>query len=934
MMTGKLSLVFGIFFIFNVTQTLKGQSPTYPIVFNEYCVSNTPTGYTDEKGVLNDYVELFNNHTSAINLTSFYLSNDRNNLAKWKFPSNYPQLQVATYAIIWLSGKNTNVGGNVHTNFTMEQCKNQWLILSNGSGVVYDSVFIQSTKAGHVRGRVDYDNIGSGAWKIFTTKSPGFANGAPSASNYAPTPKIFLSGTTNYTGTVNTGSFLTDATKNAIIVLENQQYDTASSCYDIFYTLNGHYPVPFYNGSDVFDTYYFKYADSLTAIPMQSTTIIRAIAVPKPNSTICPINTLPSFCETNTYFVDVEHNAFDTNFGVISLSLDRADTGWFNAQGTYAASVHVEYYDQKKQISEGYGMITRPIQEEWRTAQKGFYITKDDRLGSGCNFEGNIFNVEGLGTTTRTVFPALHLKGGDYESHSVISGSTGSASTESYGTGVRDVVMQSIAAKYNLNVSPLHIKPVIAFVNGKYWGVYDLREIYDRFYEEFYNGQAQTALDLNFVHTAQEGAVSYWDGPYPALGADFNAEVYNVVRTRPMTNGNDYNKVMANMDKASLIDYMILNSYGMNADLWGNNVALAKGGDKTKPGGKWHFYLWNMPSAFNYTNVTPTGNIIPSPSKSPCFLYNTVNSTFLYTPTLRAYNGMGNIMTKLMSSLQGNAGFQLEYKNRYQDLMNGPLSCVNIEKQFDFVYKLYSKEMKYHEDPGSTPFPGKFNSKIDNWDSNMVKLRKFISNRCFVLETGLNAKGCFGAAGPFNLSVDVQPTGAGQVKLNTTLLENYVWEGKYYQTNLSFKAIPINSDYVFHHWEFTGPSPIDGILSKDSVIVNFNTGGNVVAVFTDKRNGINNSDENANVPNGFTPNGDGINDIFRPLGSSEFVSEFEMTVWNRWGQEVFRSTDPLNGWDGKFKGQDAQSGVYAYIINYKSIYKELKMVKGNVTLTR
>lgn len=933
MMTGKLALVFGIFFIFNVTQTSKAQSPTYPIVFNEYCVSNTPAGHTDEKGVLNDYVELYNNHTSAISLSGFYLSNDRNNLAKWKFPSNYPQIQVSSYTIIWLSGKNTSTGGNFHTNFTIEQCKNQWIILSNASGVVYDSVFVRATKAGHVRGRVDYDNIGSGAWKIFTTKSPGFSNGTPSADDYAPKPKIYLSGATNYTSAINSGTFVVDAGASlATIGFGNGSLDTAG-CFDVFYTKNGNYPIPFYNGTTVFGEY-FKYEDTTAGITIDETTMLRAISVPKPNNASCPVNTLPSFCETNTYFVGQEHSDFDSNFGVISIALDQSDANWFDSQGTYATTVHVEYYDKKNQLSEGYAMINRPVQEEWKTAQKGFYITKDDRLGSGCNFEGNIFNVEGLGTTTRTVFPALHLKAGDYESHSEMAGATGTNVNNSYGTGIRDVVMQSLAAKYNLNVSPLHIKPVVAFINGKYWGVYDLREIYDRFYEEFYNKQAQTNLDLNFVHNCQEGAVSYWDGPYPALGADFNAEVYNIVKTRPMSNANDYNKVMANLDKASFIDYMILNSYGMNADFWCNNVSLAKGGDKSKPGSKWHFYLWNMPSAFNYTNVTPTGNIIANSSTSPCFLYNTVNSTFLYVPTTRAYNGMGNIMTKLMSSLQGNVSFQLEYKNRYQDLLNGPLKCETIVEHFEYVHKLYSKEMKYHEDPSSTPTAGKFATMPDSWEINAGKLDTLIRNRCYAVASSLNTKGCFGAAGPFNLSVDVSPPGSGQVKLNTTLLENYIWNGLYYQTNLSFKAIPTSTAYVFHHWEFTGPAPIDGNTGKDSVIVNFNTGGEVVAVFTDKRNGVNNSDQNANVPTGFTPNGDGINDIFRPLGSSEYVSEFEMTIWNRWGQEVFRSTDPLTGWDGNYNGQGAQTGVYAYIINYKDIYGDLKMTKGNVTLTR
>ena len=82
---------------------------------------------------------------------------------------------------------------------------------------------------------------------------------------------------------------------------------------------------------------------------------------------------------------------------------------------------------------------------------------------------------------------------------------------------------------------------------------------------------------------------------------------------------------------------------------------------------------------------------------------------------------------------------------------------------------------------------------------------------------------------------------------------------------------------------------------------------------------ISSEGEMANVPTGFTPNGDGINDIFKPLGSAEFATEYQMTIWNRWGQEVFRSTDPLVGWDGNYKGAQALTGVYAYWISYKNI---------------
>jgi gliding motility-associated-like protein len=59
-----------------------------------------------------------------------------------------------------------------------------------------------------------------------------------------------------------------------------------------------------------------------------------------------------------------------------------------------------------------------------------------------------------------------------------------------------------------------------------------------------------------------------------------------------------------------------------------------------------------------------------------------------------------------------------------------------------------------------------------------------------------------------------------------------------------------------------------------------------------------------------------------------------MTIWNRWGEEVFRSTSPQQGWDGNYKGTQAITGVYAYVIKYKDPEGESKVFSGNVTLTR
>jgi hypothetical protein len=77
---------------------------------------------------------------------------------------------------------------------------------------------------------------------------------------------------------------------------------------------------------------------------------------------------MPSFCETNTYFVDPQHQLFDESFGIISLAVDNfsGDTAWFTNMGNPpSTTIHVEYYDKKKQISEGYGLINRPPQEAW-----------------------------------------------------------------------------------------------------------------------------------------------------------------------------------------------------------------------------------------------------------------------------------------------------------------------------------------------------------------------------------------------------------------------------------------------------------------------------------------------------------------------------------------------------------------------------------------
>lgn len=90
------------------------------------------------------------------------------------------------------------------------------------------------------------------------------------------------------------------------------------------------------------------------------------------------------------------------------------------------------------------------------------------------------------------------------------------------------------------------------------------------------------------------------------------------------------------------------------------------------------------------------------------------------------------------------------------------------------------------------------------------------------------------------------------------------------------------------------------------------------------------------VPNAFTPNGDGYNDYFFPRQLlSESVSRFKLQVFNRWGQIIFETTNlDGRGWDGRFNDKDQPIGVYLYRIQVDFTSGRQESHDGNVTLLR
>lgn len=96
------------------------------------------------------------------------------------------------------------------------------------------------------------------------------------------------------------------------------------------------------------------------------------------------------------------------------------------------------------------------------------------------------------------------------------------------------------------------------------------------------------------------------------------------------------------------------------------------------------------------------------------------------------------------------------------------------------------------------------------------------------------------------------------------------------------------------------------------------------------------SESKLEFPNAFSPNGDGINDIYRakqPDGYKSIV-EFHAYIFNRWGQKLYEWTDVTQGWDGTYKGSPVKEGVYFVLVKAKGADGREYNIKKDVNLLR
>lgn len=87
-------------------------------------------------------------------------------------------------------------------------------------------------------------------------------------------------------------------------------------------------------------------------------------------------------------------------------------------------------------------------------------------------------------------------------------------------------------------------------------------------------------------------------------------------------------------------------------------------------------------------------------------------------------------------------------------------------------------------------------------------------------------------------------------------------------------------------------------------------------------------------PNAFSPNGDGMNDVYRAKTDYQSIVEFKAVIYNRWGQKLYEWNDPAGGWDGTYKGNPVKQGVYYVQVTAKGADGRRFNIKKDVNLLR
>jgi len=331
------------------------------------------------------------------------------------------------FKMVFCSKRNLVSGNQYHPNFNLSQTEGDWIILSNPAAVVVDSFkIVHLTKSNHSVGRSSNAAID---FKLFTTPTPN-ANNTGGVNFYPPKP-VFSLAPGFYSGAQTVSITCADPTAT------------------IRYTLDGSDPIATstaYSGP----------------INITTTKVLRATAFG---------TTLSSFTETNTYFINVNHTIPVVSVcsqGVYSLVANGSQNP-ANRIGAF------ELFEQDGTfIDESEGDFNKHGNDSWAYAQRGFDFICRDQYGHNGDLEHEIFPDK-----DRDRFQRVILKPGASDNYPF-----------EQGAHIRDAFIHTLSIRADMKLDERTWRPAVVYLNGNYWGVYEIREkADDHDYADEYYGQ-------------------------------------------------------------------------------------------------------------------------------------------------------------------------------------------------------------------------------------------------------------------------------------------------------------------------------------------------------------------------------------------------------------------------------------------------------------
>lgn len=720
------------------------------LVINEYSCSNININ-TDNYGENEDWIELYNNSGSTIDLTGYWLSDKGGNPLKWEFPSG--SINAGDHMLIWCNSRNEATGGTFHTSFRITQTRNEKIMLSDPAGTLLDSVTIVPALTDRSRGRA---TDGGSDWTVFDTPSPDGANNGP-IQDYTPRPELDMPAGF-YTGSVSVT--LTSPNPNATV----------------YYTLDGSTPT-------------MASTQATGPINITATTVVRSIAIDP------AADMLPSFIETNTYFIDEVHT-----MKVISLGGDDIETLFNGTQ--FEPQAHFEIFEKDGTfIDETYAEYNEHGNDSWAYPQRGADFITRDQFGYNGEIRGQLFNGK-----SRDGFQRLIIKAAASDNYPFENG----------GCHLRDAYVQTLSQIGDLRLDERSYEPCVMYLNGQYWGLYEIREkVDDLDFTDYYYNQGRFSTQM----------VKTWGGTWnefggPAAGNDWDALV-NYITTNDMSIQANYDSAKSQLNMGSLIDYFSLNSYVVCIDWLNWNTGWWRGLNPAGTKKKWRYFLWDMDAVFgHYVNFT--GMPDTSPSADPCQAEN-----------LNDPGGQGH--TEIMTALMASPEFEQEYVSRYIDLGNTVFGCDFMLAHLDSLIELLEPEMQRHVDLWGGSYSG--------WEQNCTDLRDYIADRCVQVDGGLID--CYEVEGPYPVTWLVDPAGSpNTIKINTIEpdVPEYPFEGDWFGNIDILLEAMAGQGWNFDYWEAGNhtfsPSDTDvetilSLLGSDTVIAHFVEDSTILTVLVD-----------------------------------------------------------------------------------------------------